>query len=197
MTPDWPAIERESDGLSVRSVSLLGEGWCSRAYLVNDELVFRFPKRADHWPELNREIRFLTWAADKLPLPVPQYLAVAPESSAAPNGYGVYRYLPGRRLDIESLKSAAKSAAAERIAFFLRQLHSLRPPREIALQLPREDARVVAEACRDQVEREILPNLDPIEIRTLRALFARYWDTVENSPRTRGYCTPISAAIIC
>ena len=180
MTPDWRQIERQRDGLSIRSASLLGEGWCSRAYLVNEELVFRFPKRADHWTELNREIRFLTWAADKLPLSVPRYFAIAPDSPAAPNGYAAYRYLPGRRMNIESLASADRSAPAERIALFLRALHSLRPPRDIASQLPRDDARLVAEECRDQVERQILPNLDSLEIHTLRALFGTYLDAAEN-----------------
>jgi len=180
MTPDWRQIERERDGLSVRSASLLGEGWCSRAYLVNGDLVFRFPKRPDHWPELNREIRFLAWAADQLPLPVPRYIGVAPDSPASPNGYAMYRYMAGRRMRIESLTSADQSAAAERIGFFLRELHGLRPPDDIASQLPREDARFVAEECLGRAEREILPNLDAVESRTLRAIFATYQDTAEN-----------------
>jgi hypothetical protein len=66
-------IEFENRGLSVVSTRFLGEGWNSRAYLVNDELVFRFPKRPEHWEELEREIAFLAFAADDLPLAVPRY----------------------------------------------------------------------------------------------------------------------------
>jgi aminoglycoside phosphotransferase (APT) family kinase protein len=56
MQPDWRKVEEENPGLSVRSACFIGEGWNARAYLVNDELVFRFPKRPEHWEELNREM---------------------------------------------------------------------------------------------------------------------------------------------
>ena len=71
MNPDWRKIEFENRGLSIQSVCFLGEGWNSRVYLANDELVFRFPKRTENWEELKREISFLAMAADNLPLAVP------------------------------------------------------------------------------------------------------------------------------
>ena len=80
MEPDWRLIEQENGGLSVRSAHFLGEGWNSLAYLVNDELVFRFHKRPEHWKELEREVTFLGFAADLLPLAVPRYLRIAPDS---------------------------------------------------------------------------------------------------------------------
>ncbi len=180
MTPDWRQIERENDGLSVRSATLLGEGWCSHAYLVNDELVFRFPKRPTQWPELDREIAFLAWAADALPLAVPRYRRAAPDSPAAPNGYAVYGYLPGRAIDVDALTPARRSAAAQRVAGFLRALHGLRPGADVASLLPREDARLVTEECLARVEREIVPNLDAVEARAVREAFATYLGTPDN-----------------
>ena len=82
MEPDWRKIELEIRGLAVQSTHFLGEGWNSRAYLVNNELVFRFPKRPEHWEELEREVRFLAFAADLLTLAVPRYTHMAPDSSA-------------------------------------------------------------------------------------------------------------------
>src|SRR5262249_31853501 len=49
--PDWRIIELENQGLYILSALFLGEGWNSRAYLVNNELVYRFPKRPEHWEE--------------------------------------------------------------------------------------------------------------------------------------------------
>jgi aminoglycoside 2''-phosphotransferase len=89
MEPDWRIIELENQGLSVQSAHFLGEGWNSRAYLVNNELVFRFPKRPEHWEELKREVKFLAFAADFLPLTVPRYTHVATDSPAAAYGYAV------------------------------------------------------------------------------------------------------------
>lgn len=180
IAPDWRQIEREVPGLCVRSAGFLGEGWCSRAYLVNGDLVVRFSKRPDHWPELDREIAFLAWAGDKLPLAVPQYLHVAPHSPVAPNGYSVYRYLPGGPADVHALTPSGRLAAAENVAHFLRALHGLQPGEDVASRLPREDARIVAEECLARVEREILPNLDTVEVREVRRQFETYLGTSEN-----------------
>lgn len=167
MTPDWPLIEREIAGLTVHTTTVLGEGWTSHAYLVNEDLVFRCPKRADDWSELNREVAFLRWAADKLPLPVPEYLHLAPQSHAAPNGYAVYRCIAGRQLDIEPLTSQGRDAAADRIAAFLRQLHLLRPDAPLAEQLPRSDALAEARACFEVVMAAVVPNLEREEAHSL------------------------------
>jgi hypothetical protein len=43
---DWRHVESSHPGLEVRSVDFLGEGWTSWAYLVNAELVVRFPKQS-------------------------------------------------------------------------------------------------------------------------------------------------------
>src|SRR5262249_20945947 len=49
--PDLRIIELENQGLYILSAPFLGEGLNSRAYLVNNELVYRFPKRPEHWEE--------------------------------------------------------------------------------------------------------------------------------------------------
>src|SRR5215471_6354744 len=56
---DWRSVESDHRGLEIRSVEFLGEGWTSWAYLVNAELVFRFPKRPEIWKEIDREGSFL------------------------------------------------------------------------------------------------------------------------------------------
>src|SRR5215475_5191462 len=86
MEPNWRQIEQENGVLSVRSTHFLGEEWNSLAYLVNNELVFRFPKRPEHWKELEREVTFLAFAADLLPLAVPRYMRIAPDSHASAYG---------------------------------------------------------------------------------------------------------------
>lgn len=174
MNPDWRKIEFENRGISIRSARFLGEGWNSRAYLVNDELVFRFPKRPEHWEELEREIAFLTFAADDLPLAVPRYVQVAPDSPAAEYGYAAYRYLRGHAMDADALSREQLAAAADTIAAFLRAMHSLQPSPEVASILPLEDARVEAEEYLVQAESEIAPKLPPVEATALRRQFEVY-----------------------
>src|SRR6478735_8990655 len=87
LQPDWKKIESEVPGLSVDSAKLIGEGWTARAYRVNDELVFKFPKRATDWDELDREIAFLAYARPLLPSPVAEHLFQIRKSLGAPHGY--------------------------------------------------------------------------------------------------------------
>jgi aminoglycoside 2''-phosphotransferase len=180
MDPDWRNIELENHGLSVQSTHFLGEGWNSRAYLVNNELVFRFPKRPEHWEELEREIEFLAFAADYLPLAVPRYVHVASNSHAAAYGYTVYRYLHGHPMNMNTLTIEKRAAAAEAIGAFLQEMHNLRPSPEVGSLLPREDERKITEEYFYRSQREIAPKLRPSEANALMKQFEIYLDTPEN-----------------
>src|SRR5688572_1660040 len=172
--PDWTKIELENPGLEIRSARFLGEGWTSLAYLVNNELVFRFPKRPEDWRELEREIAFLASAASELPLAVPVYTRVAPESTAAPCGYAVYRFLCGHALEVNAFAMEKQTAAADVLAAFLRALHAFKPSSQLGSLLPNDDARTLAENYLVHAEREIAPKLPPSQARVLRAQFGLY-----------------------
>jgi aminoglycoside 2''-phosphotransferase len=159
MHPDWRKVEHENAGLSVRTTRLIGEGWNSRAYLINDELVVRCPKHAEHWEELEQEIAFLTFTADKLPLPVPRYLQAARHSSAAPHGYAIYKYLPGGSMDLSGLTNKKRDAAATALAGFLRALHALQLGPGSGIVLPHVDARLIAEQYFARAASDIVPKV--------------------------------------
>ncbi|HYU54234.1 MAG TPA: aminoglycoside phosphotransferase family protein [Gemmatimonadaceae bacterium] len=174
MTPDWNAITAECRGIPVRSHLFIGEGWCSRSYLVNDQHVFRFPKRRGQWEELDREIKFLEFAADKLPLRVPRYEHIARTSDGAPFGYAVYRYLPGKAMTLDGLTERQRVAVAEELAGFLIALHNLHPGPELSQSLPHEDARLVAQQYLSDAEGKAVPELSTAETQTLHQLFESY-----------------------
>lgn len=178
--PDWRKVEHENPGLSVRTTRLIGEGWNACAYLINNEVVFRCPKYAGHWVELEREIAFLAFAADKLPLPVPRYFQAAPHSSAAPHGYAMYRYLPGGTMDASGLTREMRDAAATALARFLKALHALQPGPDIAGLLPRDDERLVARNYFARAEREVAPELPRPAARALRNVFENHLGAPEN-----------------
>src|SRR5215472_15442567 len=178
--PDWRSIEAENSDLPIRSVRPLGEGWNSRVFLVNEELVFRFPKRPENWEELNREIAFLESAAPHLPLAVPRYLKVVQDSIAVPNGYAVYQYLRGDALDVQVPNSERAATAAADIARFLKALHTLQPSGDLASRLPREDERTVAEEYLSRAVREIIPKLPSAEGTALRRELETYLKTTSN-----------------
>ena len=60
-------------------MTYLGEGWDSRAELVDGRWVDRRPRRREIGPQLRRETVVMPWLAPRLPLPVPVPVVVSEE----------------------------------------------------------------------------------------------------------------------
>src|SRR5207237_3974481 len=58
-------------GLAAGSLRLLSEGWDRAAWLVNEQWVFGFPRRAVAVPGVEQEVRFLPQLAPLAPIPLP------------------------------------------------------------------------------------------------------------------------------
>jgi len=177
---DWPRIAAAHPELQIRSTSFLGEGWTSHSFLVNGSLVFRFPRRPEVWPELEREIAFLAAAADALPLEVPRYLNVSRTSAAAAHGYAVYSFVPGDALTPSALSVSERGAAANAIAAFLRSLHGYQPSESTGACLERVDERAHAVHLRELADRIVVPRSSTAEAKRLRECFTWYVDTPAN-----------------
>jgi aminoglycoside phosphotransferase (APT) family kinase protein len=111
------AFAREREGVSQRAVidrhnvaeiiamqfpelrpveaSYLGEGYDSTAFDVNNELVFRFPKRADVEAQLLIETAILPRLAERTPIPIPAFSFHGRPSSEFPRHFVGYPKLPG------------------------------------------------------------------------------------------------------
>jgi aminoglycoside 2''-phosphotransferase len=172
LQPDWSAIASEVRHLPIRSATRIGEGWTAVAYRV-DALVFKFPKRATAWEELDREIAFLAYARQRLPLPVPEHVHRARESAGAPHGYVVYRNIPGVAVEARTLQPNARTVLAQVLANFLRALHDM-DPAPIASILPHEDEYAVALQHQRDAEETIAPHLSSGERRCLRDVLAQH-----------------------
>lgn len=179
-TVDWAAIERRIGGTRIRSVRRLGEGWASRSYLVNDEWVFKLPKSDRDWSDLTREIAFLEWAAGQLPAAVPRFELTVGPFPAARHGFATYRYLPGEPLEVRALSGPNKTRVADQLAGFLRAMHALAPPADVASQLPHEDARAAAIDYREGFERELAARLSEDARGRIVERLERYIDTAGN-----------------
>jgi len=128
-------IREQFPGLG-RSVEPLGNGWDNTAYLVDGELVFRFPRRGVAVPLIETEARVLPELAPHLPLPIPcpEWLGAATERFPWP--FGGYRKVAGLPATDVELSPAERRAAAEPLAAFLRALHAIPTT---GLGLPSED----------------------------------------------------------
>lgn len=118
-------IETNFPSLKVSSVVLAGEGMDSKAFLVNDHLIFRFPKVADVAEHLKVEIELLPHLQKVVSLNIPRFEYVGTQSNGFP--FVGYEKINGDGLTTEVLDGLAtpvRKAAFEALSRFLQEIHA-------------------------------------------------------------------------
>ncbi|MES2504213.1 MAG: phosphotransferase [Myxococcota bacterium] len=123
-------ISQQFPKLTVDTILPMGAGWDNTAYLVNQNLVFRFPRRQIAVDLMTHESRVLTQIAHRLPLPVPLPIYIGQASTHFPWPFSGYTLLPGQTACEAALSANERVAAAKPLAEFLKALHSITPPKE-------------------------------------------------------------------
>lgn len=103
----------------------IGEGWDNTVWLVDDEWVFRFPRRSIVVQGIENEMTHLPRLAPLLPLPIPVPTFFGQPSEAFPWPFHGSRFLPGCELADADLDDHARVALARPLAEFLSALHAL------------------------------------------------------------------------
>jgi aminoglycoside phosphotransferase (APT) family kinase protein len=120
-------IASQFPAIGLDSVSMLGSGWDNVAVLLNEEIVFRFPKKAAAVTLIETEARILPeLAAHQLPLQIPVPEWIGEPSDAYPWPFIGYRRLPGRLGCQARLSVAARKRNAPILGEFLACLHAVR-----------------------------------------------------------------------
>lgn len=147
--PEWAAevtvdaalahglIAEQFPELELASLELLGEGWDTTVWLVDEQWVFRFPRRSYPVPGLENEIVHLPQLAPLLPLPIPVPTLVGRASAAFRWPFYGAPFLPGRELAEVKASDAARVGLARPLAEFLRALHDV----ELDAELPVDPVR--------------------------------------------------------
>jgi aminoglycoside phosphotransferase (APT) family kinase protein len=123
--------------LELGSLELLGEGWDTTVWLVDEQWVFRFPRRSYPVPGLENEIAYLPQLAPLLPLPIPAPTLVGRPSAGFPWPFYGAPFLPGRELADVEASDTARVALSRPLADFLRALHAV----ELDIELPVDPVR--------------------------------------------------------
>jgi len=118
-------IQEQFPRLLAKHIRLLGAGWDNTAFILNDEMIFRFPRRKIALPLLEAEWCVLPKISDKLslPIPVPQWKGVPGPDFPWP--FIGYRMLPGFTACHAQISEKQRSLLAEPIARFLSLLHGI------------------------------------------------------------------------
>jgi aminoglycoside 2''-phosphotransferase len=118
--------------LAIERCDVHSQGWDSVAVVVNDALIFRFPKRPDVEPQYRMEARLLPQLAQTLSVAVPRFEFIWPGGLAYPHSFVGYRLIAGLQLDATLLRSLRAERLAAQLARTITEIH--RFPMQLAAQ---------------------------------------------------------------
>ena len=127
--------------LAFHSLTLLGAGWDNTAFLVDERLVFRFPRRKMAAGLIERERRILPMLAPMLPLPIPQPIFNGQPGEDYPYYFSGYLLLPGTTACHLEWTDAQRTECAVVLASFLASLHGVPVDAETRNWAPGDELR--------------------------------------------------------
>jgi aminoglycoside phosphotransferase (APT) family kinase protein len=122
-------IARQFPDLGPVTARPLGEGFDNTAFVVNDQWVFRFPRRTIAVSLLASEMQLLPLIARHVPIPVPVPTHSGEPADDYPWPFAGYRLMTGTTACRAALSPEQRQAIAEPLGRFLAALHAL-PPTE-------------------------------------------------------------------
>ncbi|HTU71201.1 MAG TPA: phosphotransferase [Candidatus Baltobacteraceae bacterium] len=113
--------------LARASMRRIGSGWDNAAYLVEEHLVFRFPRRTIAAPLMTKELAILPVLAPKVAPPIPRPVYAGTPSDEYPWQFGGYELLLGASACSRDLSDDDRRHLAHDLGVFLRRLHDVDP----------------------------------------------------------------------
>jgi aminoglycoside 2''-phosphotransferase len=170
---------------------IAGEGQFNDIVVVNERLIFRFPRTPFAQATLAREVAVLTWIQGRLPLPIPNPVyRISDPTTGLLSGMG-YPMLPGAPLGDVALAAitdpAARDRMAEQLATFLHGLHTL-PVAELPPELPPPDDVAAWTTMHQQFREQLYSFMRPDARQSIDALFATLLDDLRRHPPAPALC---------
>lgn len=162
-------IRDEFPRLKWEKYRLLTHGWDHAVVILDEKLVFRFPKHNEYRDELQNEIRLLRYLKKRVEIGIPDYNYIAKDKSMA--GYGM---VGGRELTysrFRRLSTAEKDIVARQLARFVSTMHAT--PESIIVKYnvrPGDQEKIYKKLVRD-TRRFIFPRLRKGDIRLIEEYF--------------------------
>lgn len=157
------------------------QGQNNDVLIINDEWVFWFPKYKGGIEQLKKETVILEGVATKLsiPVPTPEFQSFQPEEPG--QVFTAYRLLPGSPLwreDMIGLEDAARRQAAEDLAVFLKELHSI-PADTIPSPAQQNSAVEEMEDLYKRLETKVFPFMKQEAVEETEKRFTAYFSSCQ------------------
>lgn len=116
-------IEEQFQSIKVEEIHLMASGFDNNVYRVNNQYLFRFPRRKIANKLIQKEGRILPILKQRLSIAVPNPVFYGDPASCYPYDFLGYEYLNG--LSIEEIATINSIDSIDILANFLAQLHSV------------------------------------------------------------------------
>ncbi len=113
------------DHLTVNTIHLLDEGWDNLVYLVNNSIIFRFPRREFGVMCMENEIMLLPYIASQVEFPISTPKWIGHPTATYPYPFSGYQMLAGQAVSDSGSELINNSAFAVTLASWLRALHAI------------------------------------------------------------------------
>ena len=160
--------------LAIDSCAIHSQGWDSVAVVVNENVIFRFPKRHDVEPQYLIERQLLPALAGALPLPVPDVAFFWPGGAAHPGVFMGHHLIGGQQLAIEHLTPERAPGLARQLGQFLSALHRFPVEQATQLGVPAGDRETWRQRYLNQYQ-QIQSRVLPLLGQAARARIVRDW----------------------
>lgn len=160
--------------IEIRSARLHNhDGQFSIVAVINDTLIFRFPRSEFVAETMKREVAILAQLQGRLPLPIPNPVYVS--ETPVFMGYPMLSGEPVREDTFASASEAVVESAARTLAGFLKALHSIPLPLG-DLELPIDEQREDWAAMYGEIRQKLFPFMRPDARQEVSANFERALD---------------------
>jgi aminoglycoside phosphotransferase (APT) family kinase protein len=99
------------------------DGWDNTTFRLGDRLCLRLPSAAAYVAQVEKEHRWLPVLARRLPLAIPEPVALGEPGSGFPRPWSIYRWIEGNPASVDGI--ADLSVFADDLAGFLHALHAI------------------------------------------------------------------------
>ena len=111
--------------LPITNIIPLGEGWDNKVFLINEKIIFRFPRREVAVKLITRENAVLENIAPLVNISIPNLLYRGHPSTDYPYEFHGYSLIPGLSASHAKLSDSVRLESLPVLANFLKQLHTI------------------------------------------------------------------------
>jgi aminoglycoside 2''-phosphotransferase len=171
--------------LEIHKVQLINEGQFNHVLLINDEIIFRFPRYAHVVEQLDSELSILDPIRSLLPLPIPRILYRSNNTQTPGEVFTAYRKLPGKpfyRKQLDAIQNEnVVQRLAEQAADFLKALHHIDID-SIGIDVPVEDPLVYYEKFFLEIRTALFPKMRQSARKQTEAFFEQLLEHLRLNP---------------